>query len=139
MRKIVSIFSITVASFFLLVSTAVAQIYDFQGQWVNIDPDTGGITKIVIGVEEANVTVRAWGKCIPKDCDWGLVNATAYVSAPYGKAARALTAVFGRSYHKTLLIIHYPQNNQVRIESYIEYAASDGRSNYANVYVMKRF
>jgi hypothetical protein len=65
-----------------------------QGTWFNIDPATGGITKIQVdfscndqilcGVDEhGNVTcstpgapfhLHLWGKCSPSDCDWGTVD-----------------------------------------------------------------
>ncbi len=43
----------------------------FAGQWFNEDPDTKDITHIEIDVEGASVMVHVWGKCEPKDCDWG--------------------------------------------------------------------
>jgi hypothetical protein len=39
----------------------------FWGTWANVDPDTGGITR----VEIAPWTVHMWGACTPTDCDWG--------------------------------------------------------------------
>lgn len=65
-----------------------------QGSWVNIDPNTRGITRIEVnfscndqvlcGVDSnGNVTctnpgapfhVHLWGKCHPSDCDWGTVD-----------------------------------------------------------------
>lgn len=45
-------------------------IDQYVGEWVSIDPDTRSVTKVVIKNEEG-VTVRAFGSCAPKDCDWG--------------------------------------------------------------------
>jgi outer membrane lipoprotein-sorting protein len=43
------------------------------GRWDNQDPSTGGITQVVIQVgESGHLQVHVWGKCEPKDCDWGL-------------------------------------------------------------------
>ncbi len=39
----------------------------FAGNWVNIDANTGGITKILA----TNANIHAYGKCSPTDCDWG--------------------------------------------------------------------
>jgi hypothetical protein len=63
-----------------------------QGTWLNIDPATGGITRIEVnfscndvvhcGVDPSTgsvncdpipppYTLHLWGKCHPSDCDWG--------------------------------------------------------------------
>ena len=52
-------------------STAFAQLSAFQGNWRNNDPATGGVTRLQIGTSP-NVTVHAWGKCSPSDCDLGV-------------------------------------------------------------------
>jgi serine/threonine protein kinase len=44
---------------------------DFIGTWVNVDDNTGGVTRVV--VKKANNTtlsIKAYGKCSPSDCDW---------------------------------------------------------------------
>ena len=69
------------------------------GSWTNIDPNTGGITRIQVDFccsdvvlcsvdENGNVScssscpapfkVHLWGKCHPSDCDWGAVNGNDY-------------------------------------------------------------
>ena len=52
------------------------------GSWVNQDPATPDITRLSIGVDGSAVSVRAWGKCTPTDCDWGTTsgNTDAWVS-----------------------------------------------------------
>jgi hypothetical protein len=39
----------------------------FWGNWVNVDPNTGGITRVVL----EPWSVHMWGACEPTDCDWG--------------------------------------------------------------------
>ena len=51
-------------------STAFAQLSAFQGNWRNNDPATQGVTRLQIQTSP-NVTVHAWGKCSPTDCDNG--------------------------------------------------------------------
>jgi len=43
----------------------------FEGKWVNADSNTGGITRLQIRQNGAQVAVHAFGKCHPTDCDWG--------------------------------------------------------------------
>jgi peroxiredoxin/outer membrane lipoprotein-sorting protein len=41
------------------------------GTWINQDPSTMGITHILIEDHLGHLLVRAWGACVPTDCDWG--------------------------------------------------------------------
>lgn len=42
------------------------------GEWVNIDSQTRGITKVVIHNND-EFSISAYGKCHPTDCEWGKV------------------------------------------------------------------
>ena len=44
----------------------------FFGSWLNNDPQTRDITRIVVSRRGNDIEVRAWGACHPQDCDWGL-------------------------------------------------------------------
>lgn len=41
-----------------------------DGLWVNTNKNTRGITKIIIS--NNGKKIRVYGKCTPKDCDWGI-------------------------------------------------------------------
>ncbi len=41
-----------------------------DGTWINTNKNTNGITKIIIS--NGGKKIRVYGKCVPKDCDWGL-------------------------------------------------------------------
>jgi hypothetical protein len=43
----------------------------YYGTWVNVDAQTGGCTRLEISPEADKVLVHGWGKCHPRDCDWG--------------------------------------------------------------------
>ena len=43
----------------------------FFGSWLNNDPQTRDITRIVITRRGNDFEVHAWGACHPQDCDWG--------------------------------------------------------------------
>jgi len=44
----------------------------FAGEWKNEDPNADNITQIKIEVNSDSISIRAWGKCLPADCDWGV-------------------------------------------------------------------
>jgi hypothetical protein len=49
----------------------------FVGAWCNQDFATGGITRILIYIDGKDLKVHMWGRCHPRECDWGEVTATA--------------------------------------------------------------
>ncbi len=40
------------------------------GSWVNVDPATGGLTRIDISTTTDGLAIHPWGSCVPA-CDWG--------------------------------------------------------------------
>jgi hypothetical protein len=55
----------------LFTLAAYGQSASLDGTWVNVDPDRGGITRVVIEHTGAADSVHVWGKCVPQDCVWG--------------------------------------------------------------------
>jgi hypothetical protein len=44
----------------------------FVGLWVNENSDTHGITQVLIALAGPGaIELRVWGRCHPRDCDWG--------------------------------------------------------------------
>ena len=119
-----------------LSCSAYATIGQLAGKWKNVDSSTNGITTLEIQVHGNKVTIHAWGKCRPTDCDWGTVDATAYapdVSSPLpSKAVRS--AVFKTNFDETRLIIDTVDGNKLRVESMTHFTDNSGRSNYSAVY-----
>jgi hypothetical protein len=60
---------------FIFAATAVAAD-SIAGSWINENPDTGGVTRLVVRFDDHQQFVRAWGACHPADCDWGEVQCT---------------------------------------------------------------
>jgi peroxiredoxin/outer membrane lipoprotein-sorting protein len=44
------------------------------GSWVNQDSSTSGVTEIAIDNNEGHLRVHVWGKCEPRNCDWGITD-----------------------------------------------------------------
>ena len=54
------------------------------GSWINVNPNTGGVTRLVLRSGDQQLFVHAWGACNPSDCDWGEVQC-----APHGAGCKA--------------------------------------------------
>jgi len=119
-----------------MASLAHAQFSKFSGLWENADPKTQGVTNLEIRVEGDVVTVQAWGKCYPKDCDWGRVNAFAYapsISSNLTDSARALSAVFVTNFSQNLMIIHAGEY-RLYVEILTRFTDNSERTNYQAFY-----
>jgi len=122
-------------------TTVFAGMDDFSGTWKNTDPNTGGITTLKIREDGPKLKVHAWGKCHPKDCDWGEKNAVAYgatASSNIQSSVRAIIVNFKTGFSKTILIIKKDGSNKLRAEVYTYFTDSSGRSNYAAEYKFGR-
>ncbi len=126
-------------------SSAFAQVNQFEGDWVNVDPNTSGVTKLNINVFYLFgiriITVRAWGQCHPTDCDWGSVGATAYapgVSDDLDATARALTATFNPGFAVKLMVIKPLRGGRLQADVYTRFTDGSGRTNYNATYIFKR-
>lgn len=132
------VFTVTL---FAMASAAFASMAQFSGKWKNTDPNTRGVTTLRIGVSGSRVSIQAWGKCHPKDCDWGKVNATAYApnaSSNLAQSAQALSAVFKTNFSRTLLVIHAVSGNRLQVETLTHFTDNSGRTDYRNVYTFTR-
>lgn len=120
----------------VISSSTFASIANFTGHWKNVNSNTRGITKLEIKQSGNGVTVHAWGKCHPQDCDWGIKHGVAYaanVSANIAQTARAVTVVFEENFKTTMLVLRV-KGNRLMAESFTRFTDNSNRSNYTENY-----
>lgn len=44
----------------------------FVGNWINVNPDTRGITRVNIENQVDKLYIHMWGSCDTAECDWGI-------------------------------------------------------------------
>ncbi len=54
----------------------------YSGIWVNDDPATDGVARLIVSNVGPVITVRAIARCQPRDCDWG-VRSRPFTGEPY--------------------------------------------------------
>lgn len=141
MKKIVALGFVFNLLAMFMASTVYAGFNQFAGKWKNFDLNSGGITTLSIYTRGNRVTVRAWGKCYPTDCDWGRVRAYAYgpnVSSNLFNSADAISAIFRTSSSLNMMIIHPLGNNRLRVEVLRHFTDKSRRTNYRSVYTFVR-
>jgi hypothetical protein len=68
----------------LIVAAPALGASSMAGSWINGNPSSEGITRLVVRSDNQELFVRAWGACHPRDCDWGEVQC-----APHGADCKA--------------------------------------------------
>lgn len=124
-----------------ICSTASASLGQFQGTWRNTDPNTSGVTALDIRVLGSNMTLAAWGRCHPTDCDWGRVDTNAYgpnVSSNLYATADALSARFRTSFSETMVIVRSGGTDRVVAQVFTRFTDNSGRTPYMGVYTFYR-
>ncbi|MGC9328144.1 MAG: right-handed parallel beta-helix repeat-containing protein, partial [Candidatus Hinthialibacter sp.] len=99
---------------------------DFVDNWVNVDPDTPGITRIEISRSGANMVIHAFGQCTPTDCDWGPI------SVPY--TGNPFVAVYEQGFKTNTLTLELINENTLNVHSVNVFHDGTGRD-YSASYV----
>lgn len=68
--------------FFHRSPVAYGTAAQFNSTWLNVDPNTQGIPKLIISSSGNQITVHGYGACSPTDCDWGTRQGT-YTGSPF--------------------------------------------------------
>ena len=110
---------------------------DFLGTWLNVDPNTGGLTKLIITQSGSNYYVEGFGRCHPTDCEWGIVDLHLMGYGISDTDYHWGLAVWDPGFKNTYLIVHLEGEVLVAI-TYNVYAPGDGRENYRSIYLLTK-
>lgn len=99
------------------------------GNWVNDDPATRGIVRIVLSDSGGALMVHAYGACSPSPCDWGQVKGSTYADNVSSPRAIAFSANYSFGFKTTLLTGHL-SGGKLLVENFNAFAAGDTRSDY---------
>ena len=137
MRKTI-LTSIPMLLILILAGAAQAQKDRFVGSFVNVDPNTGGITRLTLGTDD---TINVWGRCHPADCDWGQETAFAYgshVGADVNSQADVFTATYVKGFATKILLIIPLKDNRIRVDVFTRFTDRSRRSAYAHSEILVR-
>jgi hypothetical protein len=116
------------------VTPASASVASLSGNWTNDDPNTRGITEILVSpAGGTKVHVRVFGECEPKDCDWGEANGATYSPGVSGNAvndAVAVTTGYQQGFARRLVILREAGPDHLRFEVFSAFEDGSGRNSY---------
>lgn len=107
-----------------------AALEDFLGDWINVDRDTSGMTRLIIEqINGSTVSFHGYGRCHPTDCDWGVI------VVPFQLPRLVGTYDFG---FKTTHILVERSGQYLLVEVFDDYTEADGRPDRTSRYVLER-
>jgi hypothetical protein len=107
------------------------------GTWVNTDPSTRGITKLVITETGNTYEVHGFGKCSPNDCDLGKKPMTTYGSSISDTTHQFGTAIYNPGFSESTLTIEQ-SGGQIIVHDFTRFTDSSARQNYHARYTLQK-
>jgi hypothetical protein len=112
------------------------------GTWVNVNPSTGGIVKVVITDDALGFRVRTYGACSPTPCDHGAIAASPFSKTVGSTVAYGLTANYNFGFKRTIItakrVYEYDGAVQLEVEARNIFAAGDTRTDYMRTELYRR-
>jgi hypothetical protein len=108
-------------------------IADFAGDWTNSNPKTSGITRIAISQALDKAVVRAWGSCVPKECDVG----TAETAASHADSG-ALQVEWNSGFDTKQATLTIGEGGRLEVRVKTHFKDNSGRPDYEFVDYFKR-
>jgi hypothetical protein len=109
------------------------------GDWENVDPNSGGIVKVVIQGSASNLTIRAYGNCQPTSCDWGPTSGVSYGFTVSDSQGTGFTASWDFGFSVKLLTGWLNlSDGTLNVASWTTFKDGSGRSSYYAVDVFNR-
>ena len=118
---------------------AFADTSRFEGQWT--DPQSQSITSLEIRNVAGTLRLHVFGKCVPRDCDWGDLDVQTYapgVDQNLKDTVEALTAEFHPAFKRTILVLYPAEQDRLRVETFTVFTDSSGRLPYHTVQMLNR-
>ena len=110
---------------------AFADVGSFVGDWVNVDPATSGITRVVVtNTGGDNINVQVWGRCHPTDCDWGTQPGRGYYDNVSSNHVHSVTGQFNAGFSNTLVILHQAAGGGLTFDALTQFTDGSSRHDY---------
>lgn len=118
--------------------TSVANL---TGTWVNVNPSTGGIVKIVI-TNTGGFKIHTYGACSPTPCDHGTIAASPFSKSVSSAVAHGLRGQYNFGFSTVLVTAQrtyqYDGGNFLEIETRTQFAAGDTRYDYTRTELFRK-
>ena len=113
------------------------------GTWVNVQPSTGGIVKVIVTQPAVGVfRIHTYGACSPVPCDHGTIAASLFSRSVGSSVAHGLTGQYNFGF-STMLVTAQRQfdldgGSYLELETRTKFAAGDTRNDYMRTELFRK-
>jgi hypothetical protein len=107
------------------------------GTWVNVNPTTLGLVKVVMRLAGSQFIVHPYGAGHPTPCTWGGRVGIAYADKVSANQPCAFTVIFPTSFKETILTGHL-RNGLLVVEAFHRFTDGSGRMDYYSREIFRR-
>jgi hypothetical protein len=107
------------------------------GTWVNVNPTTRGLVKVVLRLVGPQFIVQPYGASEPRPFDWGVRAGVVYADNRGGTQPCAFTATFSTQFKETILAGHL-RNDLLVVEAFHHFTDVSGRADYYSREIFRR-
>jgi hypothetical protein len=97
-----------------------------NGTWVNVNPGTGGLVRIVID----GLKIHPFGACHPNPCDWHVVQGKSFADSVDSSGVTAMTANVTTSFSVTTLTLTAGPDGRLRVDAFTHFTDKSNRADY---------
>jgi hypothetical protein len=112
------------------------------GTWVNVNPATGGIVRVMITNDDAGFRVHTYGACSPSPCDHGAIAASPFSKSVGSSIASGLSATYDHGFATVLVtakrIAEYDGGTFLELETRTTFAPGDTRFDYTRTELFRK-
>ena len=109
-------------------SPAVA-VSRIDGDWLNIDPNTQGIVKILIDGKK----IHPYGACHSTACDWGTIKARSFAPGVQSSDVVQLVAKKNNNFDQVEITLSLESDGRLRADVFTHFTDGSGRADYSTV------
>lgn len=139
MKKIVSAGLLALCMMFVVPAFATAPMNHgaLVGVWVNTNPATRSIVRVIIRKAGTGITVHPFGACSPTPCDHGVMSADAFARAVTSSVSVGFNAEHNFGFKMTSYN-GYLQGRRLALLTQNTFAAGDSRMDYTVLETFRR-
>ncbi len=121
----------------VLVFAASVQAFP-TGTWVNVNPRTRGIVKLMIARRGSVYMARGFGACHPRPCDWKWHRLDIGGKSITSNVMYWGISAWSESFKRVAMVIYVGKNKLLRVIIYNVFTDRSNRKNYEQKATMKR-
>ncbi|MBK8814625.1 MAG: hypothetical protein IPN42_03540 [Methylococcaceae bacterium] len=113
------------------------------GTWVNVNPTSGGIVKIVVSQNLfTGFTINTFGSCTPTPCNHGIISASRFSDNVSSTVAQGLSGQYNFGFSTMLVtaqrVYDIDGGNFLQLVTQTKFAAGDTRNDYSRTEMFRK-